>query len=268
MSANWVYLTENKFGVSSQCNVNFLFNENNIYISDNHLCALWGWIKKCSPNDEHCFIHVDYHDDLCAPNTYDCIKTISQAKTFHDFLQSCGQQEQLGKSLAWDTYIQIAYKMFPKWFSNTLFLTTTCSPFMGFSECRKQSSGVLCVDVTKDIFHRSSLDYCSCNLEETFQNVIIGKRGKKVILNIDLDYFFDCDDTHERDPFWSDDKIDTIVTLLKNALASGHVQVLTIALSPECCGGWKNSYEVMKIFLPILSQQVRAEFSSILVDKI
>jgi hypothetical protein len=30
------------------------------------------------------------------------------------------------------------------------------------------------------------------------------------------------------------------------------IDVVTIALSPECCGGWENAFETMKIFYEIM----------------
>lgn len=273
-SIHWIYLTQNGFSKSGAVNVNFLFNEDNIYISDNHMCALWGWMQQCIPEEEYHFIHIDYHNDLRSPRTFDCIDIVSNAKSFPEFLQSRGTQEQFGQHLAWDTYIQIAYKMYPKWFSKTLFLTTKCVQYCEFYECRKPSTETLCKGCPKELFNRDSLDYYSCNLENLLKHIINGVYERKVILNIDIDYFFDCDDKHMRDDYWTNDKIDSLIPLLKEALDSNNIKVLTIAMSPECCNNngkssedMHASYEVMSRFLPILSSQAKEDFSSVLLRK-
>ena len=84
-------------------------------------------------------------------------------------------------------------------------------------------------------------------------------------MNFDVDYFFDCNsDDHKYDDYWTKEKINQVAYLLKSAMESGNVKVLTIAMSPECCGGWKNSYYLMEKLLPILSQVAREEFSNVL----
>ena len=83
----WTYMEESNFSKSGALGVNFLFNEGNIYISDNHLCALWGWLQQCDKKEEYTFIHIDHHNDLKIPNIVDRLKSIGNAKTFDNFLK-------------------------------------------------------------------------------------------------------------------------------------------------------------------------------------
>jgi len=70
-----------------------------------------------------------------------------------------------------------------------------------------------------------------------------------LILNLDLDYFFleIGDNTIQ---VFTDDYIEAIAKSIK--LAMDNIQVLTICLSPECCGGWENALRVNKIICQIL----------------
>jgi hypothetical protein len=70
----------------------------------------------------------------------------------------------------------------------------------------------------------------------------------KWIVNIDLDYFFQTiDDTDITIRFISYEAIDFFLQKIK-AFLNGRIEVMTIALSPECCGGWENSLTLMDYF--------------------
>ena len=99
--------------------------------------------------------------------------------------------------------------------------------------------------------------------------------GPNVILNLDIDYFFDCGE-YVRDAYWSDEKIDKVAELLKTAMESGNVQVLTIAMSPECCSedgksngkpSYQPSWGIMERLLRILTDNAKKEFITIMQEK-
>ena len=115
----------------------------------------------------------------------------------------------------------------------------------------------------------------SCQLEKVLENMIQGKFQHKVILNLDIDYFFDCD-LHIRDSYWSNEKIDEVAELLNTAMESGNVQVLTIAMSPECCSedgksndksSYQPSWGIMEHLLRILTDNAKKEFITIMQEK-
>ena len=74
------------------------------------------------------------------------------------------------------------------------------------------------------------------------------------ICNVDLDYFF-CRATKEGVArtvhMFSYEYVKHLFTVLKDAIDGGQIAVFTMALSPECCGGWVNAenlaYEVCDI---------------------
>jgi hypothetical protein len=75
-------------------------------------------------------------------------------------------------------------------------------------------------------------------------------RTKKWIINIDLDFFWDENKKRVYDDHFISDLGITINNAMKN------IQVLTIALSPLWCGGWKNALECSRLFLscPLLQK--------------
>lgn len=293
MTNLWPYLTEEKFAKSGAVNVNFVFNENNIYISDNHLCALWGWLQQCSPNEEYSFIHIDHHKDLKIPNLITNLKvndnlssqqkenilanlrTIDTAKMIDDFLAHRETYKNIciEPYLAYDTYIQIAYWIFPDWFSEMSFLTKECPYPDIFDKCRLIPASNGCDDFERTITDCKRMEFKDfCDVHKAIAGIAKNQCKHKVILNIDIDYFFDCDNGNTRDAYWTEDKIDSLVNLLKEALDSGNIQVLTIAMSPSCCGkgqidGWKNSFDITRRFLSVLSASAKSEFIEKLEEK-
>lgn len=264
----WQYIVDGNFSKSQSVDVNFLFNERKIYISDNHLCALWGWLQQCDKKENYTFIHIDYHEDLKVPNIIKQLTSIRNANTFAEFLtyreSSMGMQQE--PFLAWDTYILIAYQLFPNWFTEKLFLTSNCPKFKDYKECRTQQL-VNCKDSTSDICNKPFEYDCSCALQDVLENICKNKYRHPVILNLDMDYFYDIDN-RIFDDIWTEEKINAISSSLNSAIQSGNVAVLTIAMSPECCNGWESSLNITKQFLSILSEEGKEEFISVLQNKI
>jgi len=67
--------------------------------------------------------------------------------------------------------------------------------------------------------------------------------SERLIINLDIDYFF-CD-YPEYFMLFSDIAITRLIRDIMN-LASDQKNILTIALSPVCCGGWENSLEFIR----------------------
>jgi hypothetical protein len=68
-------------------------------------------------------------------------------------------------------------------------------------------------------------------------------------MNIDLDYFF-CEDAADGlQRFISDEYIEGIFGAVRKKIDEGSIAVTTIALSPEFCGGWDRSEQVLGVAL-------------------
>src|SRR5690606_8870307 len=77
------------------------------------------------------------------------------------------------------------------------------------------------------------------------------------ILNIDLDYFSCQKTVYDHIQFMSDAYIRQIFSEVKRVLDGGKIAVLTICLSPECCGGWNEAEN----FCSIACEELGLEFS-------
>jgi hypothetical protein len=72
--------------------------------------------------------------------------------------------------------------------------------------------------------------------------------GRQGIVNIDLDYFFFPDGENRYLLAFSERYITRLFEELGRANRAGRIEVLTLAFSPEPCGGWQNAEGVFGIF--------------------
>ena len=79
-------------------------------------------------------------------------------------------------------------------------------------------------------------DSISCQILET---------EEQWILNLDLDYFY-----RDNIQILTDEYIVKVAKDIKKA--KDGIAVMTIALSPECCGGWDNAFRTYDLIAPIL----------------
>lgn len=228
----WLKKSES-LGESLHENVNILYKENNIYVMDNHLCAAWCWLDSITIENSYNFIHIDRHYDLLGfPYT---IKTqiIDQNiklenLSFDEFreLKQLGGAGEEWPMFRWDNYIINLHLALPTLFNTTYFATQ-------YDGTRKEDF----IDREVEFLELlSEMDYWIEN-------------NNGWILNLDLDYFFSRVD-EELIQIFSDKAIQSLAKLIKKCLPK--IDVFTIALSPECCGGWNESLRIMEIFSEIL----------------
>ena len=65
-------------------------------------------------------------------------------------------------------------------------------------------------------------------------------------MNLDLDYFFSA--APEKIQLFGDDFIEGLNKAIRLGLDNGMIDVLTISLSPECCGSWEKAEEMLLKF--------------------
>ena len=227
--------------------LNFLWKSDNapIYIMDNHLAAAWCWMQECNTEEKYNFMHIDQHDDLGACGFTKDIESLRT--TPHISINEYDKitYTTLGgefKFFKCDNYIRACHFLFPQWFNTNLFYyaqsSSVCSlKEWGYSDFIKQRMEVGFVghDITQFI-----KDNIFPQNEIVIEN---NMRTKKWIVNIDLDFFWDANKKRVYDDQFVSDLGITIGNAMNN------IQVLTIALSPKWCGGWKNALEVSKVFL-------------------
>ena len=204
-------------------------------------------MQECNADSRYNFLHIDRHNDLGTNTPFDVYRHIkhNQHLSIDEYtglywIPEGGIFQQ--KAFSWDNYITQCLYLFPQWFQEAAFSTRT---FLGRSEREKFLGAEIRGFSTTEL-----LNYIDNNIyvEEDIKqlNEMIGKKSTKWIINLDLDYFYESND----DGFFqllTDDYISMLACKMRNIRE--HIQVLTIALSPECCRNWDNSLHALNIFM-------------------
>jgi len=212
-------------------NLNFLFNNTKFYIMDNHLAAPFCWLWKINVDNKYNLFHVDRHYDLLdSPNRVEnevVNKGINISNLeLNDYL---GLQETLpggliAKVFSWDNYILNFKQLYPELFNLRIFAT--------------HNDGQENEDfISKQI----PIENLLSELEEHLES----KTEYKWIINIDIDYFFQ-DVDNEYFQFFTYKFVEHFCKIVENNLVN--IAVVTIAMSPENCGGLENSLRITKLF--------------------
>lgn len=225
-----------KLGTEKYC-LKYLSKKNNAYLMDNHLAAAWCWMRECDEDNEYGFLHIDRHHDMCregATPVFGNLKKVS----LDDYLLSkftllgaFGPMEY--PAFSWNTYITKCFDLCPRWFSSTALII-------------KQSPEQQIRNQTPDFI------YNIYPYNQALRTIgrCLSDNSKKWIVNVDLDYFFGGKhpdvlgaDVTKR---FKDSTIQKFARAI-NSFAS-NIQVLTVALSPECCGNKEKSLEAFRVF--------------------
>lgn len=225
----WIKKPEFPLGVSHHETLNFVFKHENIYIMDNHLAASWCWMDTINIDEIYNLFHIDRHYDLLQfPNsvqTQIIDNNIELSKlSLNEYLEL--RQPMRGNLDAalfrWDNYIGNLNLVYPNLFGTKYFAT--------------HNEGTPLKDFIDNEFEIKDL---TSNIEYW-----MSQKEKKWILNLDIDYFFANSDNGKYQMLTDD----YIIELCKNInQASKHIAVITICLSPECCGGWDISIQKAKL---------------------
>lgn len=231
--------------------IRFLYQSQNVFISDNHATAFEAWRRICDPSSKYNFIHIDTHNDLGGSKEYiEYIDVIKKTHAFKDLYSLTFNSAYGGPIplLKWDTYLPIAIHMYPQWFSSTLFLTRECSYD---PECESKLNGKGQYITTQAVLGNPTDINFIKDIDDIYKYIVeSGDLGEPVILNIDLDYFFYESSVKEYvwDELWSKVRIREFVKVLQELNQKGYIKVITIAMSPSCCSSLKDCLEVLTIF--------------------
>ena len=211
---------------------NFLFKKGNIYIMDNHRSAAWCWIQELDPKLTYNLFHIDRHYDLLENLNANSVKSlrsqlIGRNYTEYSSAQISGSSPPL---VRFDNYILLYQYLFPKSIKERYFAT--------------HDDGTYPEDF---ITYRPEI----FDLPKQNISYWINYKKNSWILNIDLDYFFSDDKSGQPFQFLTDEYI---IKMCQDIIRSGDkIQVITIALSPDFCGGWKNAKRILEIMDGVLS---------------
>jgi len=222
-------LIDNNPKKGSSCfETNLLYRKENIYLMDNHRMAAWCWVNHIDDNKKYTIIHVDKHFDTLG-NQIDQwtnpiksgLKDLSLQE--YDSIEYQKNKFEKYKVFRWDNYIPIFHHYYSNLINEYVFYT--------------HNRGTIPKNLEKLITH-----YPSYNLINDFF-AYFSESDDRLIINLDIDYFF-CD-SPKYFIFFSDYAIKRIIEDIMR-LANDKKNILTIALSPECCGGWENSLKFMR----------------------
>lgn len=223
---------------------NFLWQNENVYVMDNHLAAAWCWLQQCDTSARYNFLHIDRHRDLAKCFKDEDLQPMvdNPYMSFADFLRIKRSDDiQLFR---WDNFIQASYVMHPAWFQTNVFLTQkegNIGTSWGHNQIDIVENDVLYMDHYIQHLIGEEKEPSYFRKEDDIDN--------KWIVSLDLDVFYTKNEEHVQ--LFSDDFIRLVAKKLNDYM--GNIQVLTIALSPDCCGGddigdkWNNAFQVLNI---------------------
>ena len=216
--------------------LNYLFKEGKTFIMDNHLAAGWCWLQIVDTSKKYNFLHIDRHYDLGNDQVgwwleklnsinfnYQKIAIQDLTNIFHTIKDypPAGQHPLF----TWDNYITILNTYYPKLWETVTFAT--------------HKEGDLIDNFINDEPESYRL------IKE--MGYLLKKSDKiKYVINLDVDYFF-IEYDGKFIQYFSDDFIRLFAKQIKKGW--DNIVVFTIALSPECCGGWENSERIAKILM-------------------
>ena len=215
-------------GASADSRDNFLAASENIYVMDNHRLALWCWFQEIKKGERYNLFHIDAHPDLSESGLKEFNHDLWSLSL--DEYRQAWQKEINSPLFRWDNYIEIFLQKYPECVGHTISATHHLGSTKDLAEVVKPIDLVKRLD---DLFS-----------ERLYLNDL------PWIVNLDIDYFFSSQP--QKLALFSDEFVDAVAFALKKGLGNGMIRVLTIALSPECCGGWEKAESMLLRFQKIL----------------
>lgn len=193
---------------------------------DSHQMALWCW-SKCKQFGTSNILHIDHHYDSRGISieeaSYDDITSIPESHLDYLAIDMDVPGYSRIPQISWDNFLSVYLKKFRKG-GRVCYLT-------GETWGDKPSDQEV---EFWDNEHRDNL------IDQELRD------GESWIVDIDIDYFFDRIEEEFID--WPVERIKKTAEILKQKQDAGIISVMTIALSPNCCGGLEASKRVLQIF--------------------
>lgn len=197
---------------------NFLWRDKSVYIMDNHRTALWCWLQHLEKHNKYDLFHIDRHYDTLSSQNNEWLSQVPDLKeiSISNYL-AIKEDTALGTFplIRWDNYLSIFLELYGEHVEECIFATHNDGDEPDWENWLR--------DAVWDI-----PDILECRLSRS---------KNKWILNIDLDYFFYGSENYKR--MLSDEYAQAVFEVIHKKYQDGTIRVLTIAFSPEYCGGWE-----------------------------
>ncbi len=215
-------------GFSGSSEDNFLWNEENIYVMDNHRLALWCWFQKMKSSQRYNLLHIDAHPDM----SESALKHFSHDlwKMSLDEYRGTIQTDINTPLFRWDNYIEIFLQKYPELVGETFSSTHK----VGQDKSLKEEIGAY-------------------QLPKFMTGIFGGSRflnDLPWIVNLDLDYFISA--APEKVVIFSDEYFETLAQAIQSGLENNMIEILTVSLSPECCGSWEKAENILQKFKTVI----------------
>lgn len=204
---------------SGTYDINFLWKFDSIYMMDNHGAALWCWLQHLA-DAKYELLHIDQHCDCLSSRIDDWLKALPanlNTMSFEEFWHlSYLPFDGLGNTpiIRFDNYLSIFLNRYPDKINKCVFAT------QGKGEQPRWPH-------KEEVGDFRLISYVSHSLDEG-----------NWIVNVDLDYFFYMNYDEEYKRLHSDEYVDELFDKIAKIYQAGRIAVITLALSPETCGGW------------------------------
>ena len=245
----WIKETAQDILKKSSCDVhlNFLWKADRLplYIMDNHLAAAWCWMQECNPNECYRFFHIDRHNDLGTLAPFTCYQYLrgNPQVPIDEYIGIRNPEVtfQDRPAFTWDNYINQTIQLFPDWFRKCVYATHKSLD----ERERRMNLGCNVIEETSPCHLLGRLKDV-LNVDD-FERLMAQSKGEEIdkwIVNLDLDYFFIGEPSMR---ILTDDYIRNLAGVIKGQI--NEIKVVTLALSPECCGGWKMALDAALVLL-------------------
>ena len=225
MPREWLIPLESRRS-SSRDQVNFLYREDNVYVSDNHRVAAWCWLQYWQAGQEAALFHIDRHSDTLLSGLEERLAMLPPMHTLslNEYLAATTQEHGTSTALIhWSNYLSLFLAQYPERIS-TLYWTQL--PPTGDPPRFARMADTPPHEVP---LHLSAM----------------AANGDKAVVNLDLDFFLWRRQRNDYYAIYSDAYIQHLCESIAELQAAGGLLCLTIALSPECCGGWANAERLL-----------------------
>jgi len=225
LKGNWIvpYKTKNSL---AECNQNFLWHSDSVYIMDNHRAALWCWFQHILPDKKYNLFHIDRHYDTLYSRKEEWRKNLPNMFeiSIHDYLErNFGPKFDNTCFFRWDNYLAIFLDCYGEKIDNCFFATHREGEPPRFDNCEE-------IEIW--------------DIPDTIDNMDYQQTGEKQnwIFNVDIDYFFCSKDKNDSELLMlSNEYIESIFRPVAKRIKDGTISVFTLALSPEYSSGRQNS---------------------------
>ena len=213
----------NSRGESGASSDNVLWQNENVYVMDNHRLALWCWFQKMEKGRRYNLLHIDAHPDLSESALRESVQHNIEEMSLETY-RKLWQDEVNLPLFRWDNYLEYFLKKYPEQVGKTI----SATHHLGSK--KELSEEIRDYDLVKFASGLFS--------EKKYINDL------PWIVNLDLDYFFSA--APEKLELFSHSFVKSLSKSIRQGLENGMVQVLTISLSPECCGSWDKAEEMLE----------------------